>query len=159
MKLLDVISGGLLSLVKEGAKIADKFHFSGEEKAKFTIELEKLASKTATGMEKTLSQVITAHTKIVLAELKQDDLYTKRMRPTIGYAGLAIHIIQWAVNYVAFLNGVDLTGAPALPSEFTYAWMGVTGTYMAGRSLQKYGSSNKALELITGKRTGLGILD
>lgn len=126
-------------------KLLDEVHVSGEEKQAFAIRMEELVQAELQVTEATLRQVLDAQTRIVLAELAQEDKYTKRMRPTIGYAGLVLMLAMVALKT---FKGIDLV----VPAEFWYAWMGVTGTYALGRSLEKSGERGKLVEYVTGKK-------
>lgn len=97
---------------------------------------------------------------IIVEEIKQDDLYTKRTRPKIMRWGLYMIFI----NYVAFpllsrfalLIGayVDqkLLEPLALPVEFWVAWGGIVGVYTFGRSAEKLGAKGKLISMVTGAK-------
>lgn len=103
-------------------------------------------------MEVRENTVIEAQRAVIVAEMSQGDNYTKRARPTIVYAGLAFILAV----HVAFPIIVFFTGRPmptlSLPEEFWWAWTGVCGIWVFGRSMEKRGSSNKIIDMITGNK-------
>lgn len=94
--------------------------------------------------------VIEAQKSIIVSEMSQGDAYTKRARPTIVYAGLAfIFAVHVAFPILIFFTGETLP-ALSLPEEFWWAWTGVCGIWVFGRSMEKRGASNKIVDMITG---------
>ena len=80
---------------------------------------------------------ITATQNIITEELRQDDKYTKRARPTMVYAGLvAMFLNHIVLPWVSHFTGNQLPEI-TLPSEFWLAWGGVTGVYAFQRSIEK----------------------
>jgi len=113
------------------------------EKAQAQVKLQEL-------LDKRESAVIDAQKSIIVSEMQQADNYTKRARPTLVYAGLFfIFLVHVALPMIAFFSNKimpDLT----LPEEFWWAWTGVCGVWVLGRSAEKRGASNKLVNLITG---------
>ena len=112
-----------------------------------------------------------AKASIIVAEMAQSDNYTKRARPTVVYAGLAMI----AINHVIFPivgRGVALWGDVAqlaqitpliepvvLPTAFWTAWGGIVSTWVLGRSIEKKGAQGKlgqVAEMITGAKSLFG---
>jgi hypothetical protein len=111
----------------------------------------------------------TAKSNIMVAEMQQSDLYTKRARPTLVYAGLLMIFINYVLfPFVARMVGAfsdtmtvevakTLTAPLALPTEFWAAWGGVCSVWVLGRSVEKRGVSatsnlGKVVGLITGNK-------
>jgi len=97
-------------------------------------EIEKAASLKLIDYEK---NIIDKKAEIMVAELKQDDKYTKRARPTIIYMGLIVLVVNnvllpWISHFIG-----SAPPAIAIPAEFWYAWAGVTGVYAFGRTKEK----------------------
>ena len=115
------------------------------EKAQAQVKLQEL-------LDKRESAVIDAQKSIIVSEMQQADNYTKRARPTLVYAGLFfIFLVHVALPMIAFFSNKimpDLT----LPEEFWWAWTGVCGVWVLGRSAEKRGTSNKLVSLITGNK-------
>lgn len=105
--------------------------------------------------------VMAARRDVTVAELHQDDNYTKRARPTVVYAGLAfiglVHVIlPCLVSAVQAFKGVTMEPPElSLPSEFWVTWGGVCSAWIIGRSVEKRGVTGKLGQLagmITGGR-------
>lgn len=115
--------------------------FSDAEKAQATLELQKL-------LQARDENLITAQKEIIISEMSQQDAFTKQARPMIVYAGLLfiflIHVVFPMITYAT----KEVLPALALPQEFWWAWSGVCGVWIIGRSYEKVqGVAN----LITGK--------
>lgn len=97
--------------------------------------------------------VLETQKSVMTAELQQGDNYTKRARPTVVYAGLGfIFLVHVALPIAAFMTGKDMPQL-SLPEEFWWAWTGVCGIWVIGRSAEKRGAAQKAG--LPGKLTGL----
>jgi hypothetical protein len=121
---------------------------------------EKLKAQTQIRqmIEERENTVVNAKASIMIAELQQDDKFTKRGRPTVLYAGL----LFIAINHVLFpifawIADVFVTGSmpdlPALnlPNEFWWAWGGVCSVYVIGRTHEKVGADAGLMSKIFGK--------
>ena len=108
-----------------GKAIPDK-----DKAMEVTAELNKLGSQLE-------SQVVDAQTKVMVAELQQDDLYTKRARPSVIYIGLGALVLNHILlPWITFAFGADVPEI-VLPEAFWYAWGGVVGTYAYSRGKEK----------------------
>ena len=151
------ILGGILSAVSSGLlgevnKVVDELHFSGEEKLKLKNQLQAIVQKRDSEIEQTVRQELTTRENIIVAELQQGDLYTKRARPTVIYFGLFIIFFNYCfVPTVQTLKQV-VVQAFALPVEFWVSWGGVVGIYAIGRSAEKRGVVSKLVQVITGTK-------
>lgn len=166
------IRGTISGLGEAIRNIGDEFNFSGEEKAQFNVAVNQAVERYGSQIEETHRMEMDAKKEVIVAELNQGDNYTKRARPTVIYFGL----LAIAVNYMlipAIVIGFGLwnTGIDALyvtaadgsvtvkplvqltlPPDFWWAWGGITGTYVVGRTAEKYGVRNKITSAITGAR-------
>ena len=95
--------------------------------------------------------VIEAQRSVIVAEMNQADVYTKRARPSIVYMGLAfIGLVHVALPVIAWISltayGRPLADMPAinLPTEFWWAWSGVCGVWVIGRTMEKNGAAGTA---------------
>lgn len=148
--LSKIFSGSVGGLVEKVGGVIDKFHLSGEEKQQFKIELETLLQKRDSEIEQTIRSEMQAKERVMVAELQQTDNYTKRARPTLVYVGLIfIFLVHVAFPIIAYAFKEKLPTL-SLPEEFWWAWGGVCGTWIIGRSAEKRGVKNKAVSLITG---------
>jgi len=88
----------------------------------------------------------------MVAEMQQADTFTKRARPCLVYAGLVfIFLVHVAFPIIAYLSKETLP-ALSLPEEFWWAWSGVCGVWVLGRSAEKRGASGKLVGMITGSK-------
>lgn len=160
MGLLGGIIGSTLGKVLgEVRGVIDDFHHSGEEKDETMLAIEAILTTRLTEAETTLRTEIEAKSAIMVAEMNQEDKYTKRARPTVVYSGLVLIFLDFVVRVLAFFFMPDLP----LPSgfvevSFLATWGSVVGVYSIGRSAEKRGVVNRAVSTITGaKRPGLDL--
>ena len=147
-------------IIKSGAGILDKFvdgkgDIAEREHALKMFEAELISKlnqasieaevKIRSEVEKTIRSEMEAKAAVMEAELKQDDKYVKRARPTIiySYPLMLIMLLIASIAFSAF--GIDFE----IPSEvegvlqsFSLAWGGVSGTYVIGRSREKINDSS-----------------
>jgi len=155
MSPLDLLSGGLVGAV---GQVIDDLHTSDEEKLAARNALTSKILDYAAKLDETYQKELEAKRDIIVAELGQEDLYTKRGRPTILYGGLVFIGINYVLapligRLMGFLRSLgEVTPAQALalselskpladlPPEFWWAWGGVAGIYVLARSTDKAGS-------------------
>jgi len=113
------------------------------EKLKAQAELERMLNERE-------GKVIEAQKSIIVAEMAQGDSYTKRARPTIVYAGLGfIFMVHVVLPMLSFFKGTSMPSL-SLPEEFWWAWTGVCGIWVIGRSFEKRGAEGAVISAITG---------
>lgn len=118
------------------------------EKAQAQVKLQEMIDKRE-------SAVVEAQKSIMVAEMQQADNYTKRARPTLVYAGLLfIFLVHVVFPIAAFFAGKNMPNL-SLPAEFWWAWTGVCGIWIVGRSAEKRGATGLAGK-IAGAITGTG---
>lgn len=132
-----------------------------ESQSNFKIELEKLITERENQIHDTYRTEIKASKEIIIAELSQSDLYTKRARPTIIYTGLAIILLE-ILGLRLFIfdkllssntNYADIIkSSTAVLKSFLYMWGGVAGAYAIGRTAEKRGISNTLTQMATGNK-------
>ena len=146
-RLFGVGKGGIIGAV---GKVIDDLHTSDEEKADAKLAVQRLMLERQEQADKMLRAELDAQREITVAELRQDDEYTKRARPSVVYMGLG----AMAVNYVLLPWAARIWGADLppieLPEAFWIAWGGVTGVYAIGRTAEKRGVRNRLTRLATG---------
>ena len=82
--------------------------------------------------------------RIMVAELTQDDKFTKRARPSIVYVGLLAMIVD-GIEAIAF----------TMPEMFWEGWMIAVGIWAVGRTAEKIGTAGRLgniASLITGNK-------
>lgn len=121
-----------------------------EEKAQVELELTK-------ALEAREAALLNTQKSVIVAEMQQSDLFTKRARPSIVYFGLAaiglVHVLLPMLAWIILMwKGQPLTNMPniTLPEQFWFTWGGVCSIWIIGRSAEKRGLANKAVSLITG---------
>ena len=139
---------GLGSVADFAKGLVNKFFppsMTDVEKAQAQVQLQEVIDKRE-------SAIVDAQKSIIVAEMQQADNYTKRARPTLVYAGLFfIFLVHVALPMIAFFSD-KIMPELALPQEFWWAWSGVCGVWVLGRSAEKRGTSNKLVNLITGSK-------
>ena len=135
-----VFGGGVGSVVKDLADVADKFITTGEEKQAFRLKVEEVLNARFAKAEETAQAEINAKRDIIVAELTQGDNYTKRARPTIIYVGLAMALFNYTIAPI--ISALMSKAFPLLvvPAEFWTIWGGVCGLYVWKRSEEKKGA-------------------
>jgi len=114
---------------------------------------DKLKAKTeVTALMVGVQQaVIGAQEAVTVAELQQEDKFTKRARPSVVYFGLVFIFINHVLPNIFSACGVDVEMQEVeLPKAFWYAWTGICSVWAVGRSFEKTGSANKIVKMITG---------
>ena len=109
--------------------------------------------------EKREASLLDAQKGIIVAEMQQSDLFTKRARPSIVYFGLLaiglIHVLLPMIAWTVLMyTGQPLDNMPdiELPSQFWMTWGGVCSIWIMGRTAEKSGIANKLVSKITGGR-------
>lgn len=137
MSLLDILAGPVKGLLSGVSEIFDEAKFSGEEKAAAKQKLAELELQFTTQFEETLRRELEAKERIIVAELAQDDKFTKRARPMVVYVGLGAFLFNYViVPNLALLFGTILTPVE-FPKEFWYGWSGIVATWAVGRTVEK----------------------
>jgi len=135
--------GSIASFAKSVVERIFPPKMTAAEKAQATLQLQEL-------MEARENKVIDAQRAVIVAEMEQGDAFTKRARPTVVYAGLAfIFLVHVAFPIIAYIQKTQLPEL-TLPEEFWWAWTGVCGIWVIGRSAEKRGARDKIVQAITG---------
>lgn len=154
------LGAGVRSAVDGIADIADRFIQTPDEKTAFALQVEALLQQRDAQIEQSLRAELSAKERVLVAELKQGDAYTKRARPTVVYAGLAFIAFNYVlVPAAARLLGAEVAPLAELPTEFWTAWGGICATWVIGRSAEKRGINNRAVATITGNPPHSSLLD
>lgn len=145
----DLFGGGI---IKQVGNIIDNLHTSDDEKLTAKLAVETLLQKRESEIEQTIRAELQAKERILVAELTQGDGYTKRARPTIIYAGLAFIGVNYVIFPIIAAYSKQFLPELTLPTEFWWAWGGVTGTYAIGRSMERRGQANWFTKITTGRK-------
>ncbi|MGQ1891245.1 holin family protein [Thermophagus sp. OGC60D27] len=155
--LSKIFSGSLTGVIDSLGGVIDQFSLSKEEKQQFKLEMHSLLMQKEKELEETYRAELEARADIIKSEMEQDDLFTKRARPSIIYGGLLfIFIVYVIVPLLAIIAGTPADSIPeiSLPEEFWWAWGTVVGVYGVGRSAEKMGTTNNFTRFITGSNAG-----
>lgn len=169
---MSILAGGIAvdTAIKFAGKIMDRVW-----PKQATTEEKMAAISQIAPLIEDRDDVIVGHQKdIIVSEMAQGDLYTKRARPTVVYAGLAFImivnvLIPSIIKVILIINittsdpgelstlksvVAELTGLTSLqlPTEFWWAWSSVVGIWAIGRTAEKRGVANRLVEMITGNR-------
>ena len=161
-----IFAGGAGSLIESVGNVADRFITTDDERQQFKLEIEALLQRRDSEIEQTIRAELAAKERMLIAELKQGDSYTKRARPTVVYVGLAFiglnYILMPLIGRLAGLftdAAIDTSPLADLPMEFWAAWGGICATWSIGRTAEKRGSRHPAVQAITGNTLQSRMLD
>ena len=172
-KISSFLSGSGANIVEPLSEALDKFVTTKEEKEQlkhellriqnehaqnqqnFIVRMEKLTQQREKEVEETIRMELDAKKGILMAELNQDDRFTKRARPTVVYVGLVFILLELLGLRHIIMNymGVDasiITNSDQIFKMFLGVWGSVLGVYSIGRSVEKRGTRNAWAEAITG---------
>lgn len=174
-KISEFFSGSGANIVDSLSDAVDTFVTTKEEKEKlkqelmriqgeqqqnqrnFLMRMEELTQQREKEVEETIRMELDAKKSILMAELNQDDRFTKRARPTVVYVGLIFillellglrHIIMHYMNVDAGI----ISNSDQIFKMFLGVWGSVLGVYSIGRSVEKRGTRNAWSSLITGNK-------
>ena len=175
-KISEFFSGSGANIIDSVTEAVDTFVTTKEEKEKlkqelvriqegnrqnqrnFLVRMEELTQQREKEVEETIRMELDAKKSILIAELNQDDRYTKRARPTVVYVGLIFillellglrHIIMHYLN----IDADVIANSDQIFKMFLGVWGSVLGVYSIGRSVEKRGTRNAWTPSITGKKT------
>lgn len=132
---------------------ADRFIPTEEDRNRFKLEASQQLMQAQRQEDEARMAELEATTRIIEAELDQDDHYSKRARPTIVYAGLLfIFLVYVVMPYAVAYWDVAEPPQVELPAEFWWSWGTVVSVYGLGKSAERLGKAGKATEWITGNR-------
>ena len=148
MAILSVLTG-ILGPIKD---VIDDFHTSGEEKEIAKQKMELILQQRDAEIEKTYRAELDTQKSIIIAEMAQGDLYTKRARPTLVYAGLGILLVNhvllpWAAHFLG--QSIPMI---TLPDIFWISWGTTVSVWSVGRSAERRGMNNTFIKLVTGNK-------
>ena len=167
MGLSALLGEGLGSFAGKIGEVVDRFVHSKDEKAAFMLEMEKLLQQRDSEIEKTIQKELDTAARVIEAEMAQGDSYTKRARPTIIYGGLVMFFLNSVILpklavFAALINDsaeqlivINALQPVAIPPEFILAWGSVVAIYSGGRTLEKRGARNAAIQAMTGNGEGI----
>ena len=171
-KVSEFISGAGTNLIDSLSEVVDNFVTTKEEKEKikheflriheeqkqnqrnFLVHMEELTQQREKEVEQTIRQELNAKKEVMMAELNQDDRYTKRARPTVVYVGLIFILLELLglrhiiLNYFQIDTEI-IANSDQIFKMFLGVWGSVIGVYSIGRSAEKRGTRNSWTKVIT----------
>ena len=158
--LSKLFTGSIVEIGEGVANIADRFIQSADEKAAFKLEMERLLQARDAELEATIRTELQAKERVMVAELQSGDSYTRRARPTMAYFGMAVILLNYVILPWAgfFMSGEGVPPPLDMPAEFWYAWAGVVGVWSIGRTMERRGSQQELVKIVTGKQNQPSIL-
>lgn len=172
-KVSEFISGAGTNLIDSLSDVVDTFVTTKEEKAKikqellriqeeqkqnqrnFLMRMEELTQQREKEVEQTIRQELNAKKEVMMAELNQDDKYTKRARPTVVYVGLIFIFLELLglrhiIMHYFQIKADIIANSDQIFKLFLGVWGSVMGVYSIGRSAEKRGTRNSWTSVITG---------
>jgi hypothetical protein len=149
--LKSIFSGGLKKAAEAADILVKRWKLDPEVAHQHKREILDTLAAVINEMEESVQAELQAKERIIVAEMNQDDKFTKRARPSVVYVGLALAVFEVAARYVSLWTGSPLPSISSqVPTEFWVAWGGICGTWVIGRSAEKRGQQNRLIGLITG---------
>lgn len=137
-------------VINAAGSVIDRFVHSPDEAAQMKLEFAQLIEARDSELEETIRAEMDAKARVIEAELKQGDKFTKRARPSVVYGGLLLVAINHvALPWIAYFTG-SAPPAIEIPAMFWTAWGGICATWVIGRTAEKRGAGNRLTSLITG---------
>ena len=167
MSIAKFLGGSVGEFADKIGGVFDRFIQTKDEKAQFILDVLPIIQRRDSEIEETIHVELKTASDVIQAELVQSDKYTKRARPTIIYSGLAMFILNDVIFpklaiLAAFMDDevsrdiVIAALAPiAISPVFITSWAGIVAIYAGGRTLEKRGIKNAAVEAMTGNGMGL----
>lgn len=155
-KLTDVLGGSLLDGF---SKIISNFKLSPEKKAEMEAAfranetvIQKAEIELDAAIQETIRSEINAKKDIMVAEIQSGSAYVRNARPSIIYTGLAVIVLNHCLlPWIAHCTGHGIPDIQ-LPLAFRTAWGGITGTFVIGRTVERRGTTNKLIQMMTGNK-------
>ena len=115
-------------------------------------EKAEVAMKMTEMLQTREDELLRVQRDILVAELAQGDVWTKRARPSVIYFGLfVIFIVHVAFPIVSWYSSNTMPPL-SLPEPFWWAWTGIAGAWIVGRSFEKRGAETELIKLVTGSK-------
>ncbi len=175
-KVSEFISGSGSNLIDSVSDAVDRFVTTTEEKENlkhellriqgeqeqnehnFLMRMEELTQLREKEIEETIRQELDAKKSVLMAELNQDDRFTKRARPTVIYVGLIFILLELLGLRHIIMHYIDvgetiIANSDQIFKMFLGVWGSVLSIYSIGRSVEKRGTRNTWTSFITGNTT------
>lgn len=155
--LIKLLTGPIDSVIGAVGGVIDSVTTTDEEREEAKRRLAEIQNAARSQVLEHAEAIAEAQRDIIVQELKQDDKYTKRARPSLVYVGLGAMVINHIVLpwTTFFLDTAADLPTIELPGEFWWGWTGVVGAWAVGRSVEKVKrDQGKPMDRITRTLTG-----
>jgi len=130
--------------------LVDDMHTSTEEKEQMKIKLQELFNQHERDVMANYNKEMASVKDVIVAELNQDDKYTKRARPTVLYLFIVIVSLNYClfpfINH--FLHAKNLP-IISLPAEAWQMFQWIFGVYGVGRSVEKMSGADPVKKIFS----------
>jgi len=139
---------GLGSIADLAKGIMDRFippKATEAERAAIQVELQRMLDSRETA-------ILDVQKSVMVAEMNQEDKFTKRARPMVVYAGLMFIFLVHVLFPILVWLGNETVPSLVLPDYFWQVWGGVCAVWIVGRSAEKLRIGGSAVGVITGRK-------
>jgi len=151
--LTDLLGGGAKGIVEGVGSVVDKFVQTSDEKAAFKIKVEEIVTQRMAQISDEVKARFTMVSDIIKAEMASGDNFTRRARPTLVYWGMGIITLSYVIMPMLGKPQIDM------PDEFWWAWGGVVGAWIVGRSAERLGVKGPVTRMVTGSTPADNVLE
>lgn len=147
--LKNIFASGVTEAAERIGAVVNDFAENHTGKKERDIKVMQILAEQGNAQIELVMSELDVRSKVMIAELTQDDKWTKRARPMIIYTGLVGAILEG----FATLPFTDIVFR--LSPDFWKGWTIAVGIYALGRSAEKLGSSGgigKIAEWVTGNK-------
>jgi len=141
-----ITAGGAGAAEKIGSVI-ERISAGHLGKKEAALEISKMQHEEVLADLKGAETVIAAKERTLIAELQQDDKFTKRARPTVIYCGPLLATVMVVMHYVGAFTGTAIPAPPGI-EWFVSAWGVGFAAYAFNRSREKSARSASPLTSI-----------
>ncbi|MCF8263614.1 MAG: holin family protein [Melioribacteraceae bacterium] len=150
-----IVSGGFSELAGSVKSIIETFtgkEESPEQKvmmAQVQLQIKNAENEMQKSVINAVTEDLSNQRELWKTELANEDFFVRRMRPALGYVGMLIILINYALLPLIysvvnlFLTTVVNYSAVNLPGEFWIVWGGYMGGYAYLRTKEKNGEELK----------------
>lgn len=135
--------------LKSAFGLVDDLHTSEEEKSSLKIKLQELFNQHQRDVMANYNKEMQSVRDVIVAELNQDDNYTKRARPTVLYLFIVIVMLNYCI--FPFINHFTVKPLPLidLPPEAWQMFQWIFGVYGVGRSVEKMSGTDPVKKMFS----------
>lgn len=144
-----IMASGVTEAAERIGGVVNEFAANHTGKKERDVKIMQILADQGNAQISLVSKELDVRSKIMIAELTQDDKWTKRARPMIIYTGLVGAILE-GFEKIPFTE-MQFQLSP----DFWKGWTIAVGIYALGRSAEKVGATGglgKMAEWVTGNK-------